>query len=78
MFKKIMWATDGSESADRCLPLVESLAAESSAEVLIVHCEELTLPTKGGGAYSLHANENELLDKIRAQVEQLSGHEAPA
>ena len=78
MFKKIVWATDGSESADQCLPLVESLATESSAEVLIVHCEELTLPTKGGGAYPLHADEDELLAKIRAQAEQLSRPDAPA
>jgi nucleotide-binding universal stress UspA family protein len=78
MFKKIVWATDGSEASDRCVSLVKTLAAESGGEVLVVHCEELTLPGKGGGAFPVHANEDELQAKIQAQVAQLSRHEAPA
>jgi nucleotide-binding universal stress UspA family protein len=78
MFKRIVWATDGSEAADRCLPLVKTLTAESSGEVLVVHCEELTLPRKGAGSFPVHGNEDELQAKIQAQVGQLSRHQAPA
>jgi nucleotide-binding universal stress UspA family protein len=78
MFKRLVWATDGSEAADLCLPLVKTLAAESGGEVLVVYCEELTLPRKGGGSFPVHANEDELQAKIEAQVGQLSRVEAPA
>jgi nucleotide-binding universal stress UspA family protein len=78
MFMKIVWATDGSEAADRCLPLVKALVAESGGEVLVVHCLELTLPGKGGGSFPVHANEDELQAKIQAQVGELSRPEAPA
>ncbi|MGH2930230.1 MAG: universal stress protein [Solirubrobacteraceae bacterium] len=36
------------------------------------HCEELTLPGKGDGAYPVHVNESELEQKIQAQVDELS------
>lgn len=78
MFKKIVWATDGSESADRCLPLVASLASDSGGEVHILHCVELTLPTKAGGSFPVHANEDELLAKIHAQAGRLCRHDASA
>ena len=78
MFKKIVWATDGSEAADRCLPLVQTLTAESGGEVLVVHCEELMHPTKAGGSFPVHANEDALQAKIQAQVGHLARHEAPA
>ena len=78
MFKRNVWATDGSDAADRCLPLVKTLTAESGGEVLVVHCEELTLPRKGGGSFPVHGNEDELQAKIQAQVGQLSRHQAPA
>lgn len=77
MFKNIVWATSGSEAADLCLPLVKTLATESDAEVLVVHCEELTLPGKAGGSFPVHANEDELQAKIRAQAGELSRHDAP-
>jgi nucleotide-binding universal stress UspA family protein len=37
MFKKIVWATDGSESADRALPLAKSLASNEGASLLVLH-----------------------------------------
>lgn len=48
------------------------LAAEGGGEMLVVHCEELTLPGKGGGSFSVHANEDELKARIEAQVAELS------
>ena len=50
MFKKVIWATDGSEAADRALPQARTIAAESSCALVVVYCEEFTLPGKGGGS----------------------------
>ena len=73
MFKKVIWATDGSESADRALPLARTLASESEAPLVVVYCEEFTLPGKGGGSLPVHANEEEVEEKIQRQVAELSG-----
>jgi nucleotide-binding universal stress UspA family protein len=72
VFNKVVWATDGSEPADRALEFARSLAAESSGELLAVHCIELTVPAKGGGTYPAHANEDELEEKIERQISDLS------
>jgi nucleotide-binding universal stress UspA family protein len=72
MFKKIVWATDGSDSADKALAVAKMLATESGGELLAVHCQELTLPGKGGGSYSIAANEDDLKAKIERQVSELS------
>ena len=73
MFKKVIWATDGSESADRALPLAKTIAAESQAPLVVVYAEEFTMPGKGGGSLPVHANEEELQAKIEGQVGELSG-----
>jgi nucleotide-binding universal stress UspA family protein len=72
MFNKVIWATDGSSAADLGLPLARSLARESGAPLLVVYCEEFTLPGKGGGRLPIHANEEELEEKIQRQVSELS------
>jgi len=72
MFKKVIWATDGSDAADHALPLVKTLARESEAPLLVVYCEEFTLPGKGGGSLPIHANEDEVEGKIQRQVSELS------
>ncbi len=71
MFKKIVWATDGSEAADRTLPLVKQLEAATGAELLVVHCEELMMAAKAGRV-AVHADEDELKLKIKRQVSELS------
>jgi nucleotide-binding universal stress UspA family protein len=72
MFQKIVWATDGSESADKALAVAKMLATDSGGEVVAVHCEEMTLPGKGGGSYHVAANEEDLRAKIERQVSELS------
>jgi nucleotide-binding universal stress UspA family protein len=72
MFKKVIWATDGSSSADQALPLARELASESEAPLLVVYCEEFTLPGKGGGSLPVHANEEEVEEKVQRQVSELS------
>jgi nucleotide-binding universal stress UspA family protein len=73
-FKNVVWATDGSEAADQALPIATELAAANGGELLVVHCEEFTLPGKGGGRYPRAANEDELLAKIRGQVGELTNN----
>jgi nucleotide-binding universal stress UspA family protein len=73
MFKKIVWATDGSDSADNALDVAKMLATEGGGELVAVHCQEMTLPGKGGGSYSVAANEEDLQSKIERQVSELSG-----
>ena len=74
MYKKVMWATDGSEAADRALAHAQALAAEGGGSVTVVYCEEFTLPGKGGGSFPVHANESEIQEKIERQVAELSSN----
>jgi nucleotide-binding universal stress UspA family protein len=72
MFNKVLWATDGSEAADKALALARTLAGESGGEMLVVHCTEFTLPGKAGGRFPVNANEDELKEKVQRQVDELS------
>lgn len=72
MYKNVMWATDGSESADRALAHAKALAADGGGPLTVVYCEEFTLPGKGGGSFPVHANEGEIQEKIDRQVAELS------
>ena len=38
MYKKVMWATNGSESADRALSHAKALAAEGGGPLTVVYC----------------------------------------
>lgn len=69
MFKKIVWATDGSEAADSALPLVKSLGAEDGATVVIAHANQLL----GGrfGGYPVLADEDDIRVRILAQARDL-------
>jgi len=72
MFKKIIWATDGSEAADRALAQAKMLAQDAGARLTVLHCEELTIPTKAGSSMPRFANEDELKEKIERQVAELN------
>jgi nucleotide-binding universal stress UspA family protein len=72
MFKKIIWATDGSANADAALPVVRALAETDDARIFAVHCTELFVAGRASG-YPVAADEDELQDKIRSQVEELRG-----
>jgi nucleotide-binding universal stress UspA family protein len=73
MFKKIVWATDGSEAADHALPIAQALATDSGGQLSVVHITEFAFPGKAGGSYPLHADEEELTAKITEQVATLVG-----
>lgn len=69
MFNTIVWATDGSELADRALEQVRELARIHESRIVAVHANEL-LAGRAGGA-PLLADEPALEDKIGKQVEEL-------
>ena len=66
MFETIVWATDGSELADRALQPVIDLARMHHSKVVAVHANEL-LKGRFGGA-PLLSDEPELIAKIEGQV----------
>jgi nucleotide-binding universal stress UspA family protein len=69
VFKAIIWATDGSKSAEQALPYAKALAKTEGARLIVVHVDELSLG-KGGG-YSVYVNESEIQGDIQKQVEEL-------
>jgi nucleotide-binding universal stress UspA family protein len=69
MFRTIVWATDGSESADRALPYAKELAAGRDGRIVVVHSKEMLMGRAGG--HPVLADEGEIETKIQRQVEQL-------
>ena len=76
MFRTIVWATDGSEHADRALPPVMELARTHKSRIVAVHANEL-LTGRFGGAPML-ADEPDLVAKIEGQVAELQELGLPA
>lgn len=69
MFKTIVWATDGSEDAERALPTALDLVHEGGAKLLVVHAD-VRLGGRSGG-YPVLADEDELRRTIKSKVEGL-------
>jgi universal stress protein A len=64
MFKTLVWATDGSETAAQALPYALELAAATHAKLVIAHVREIFVGRAGG--YPVLADE----DDLRRQIEQ--------
>jgi nucleotide-binding universal stress UspA family protein len=70
MFNTIVWATDGSENADRALAVAKPLARESGASLVVVHIVE-RYATKSGLA--VYPDEPQVEAKLKQLVDELSG-----
>jgi nucleotide-binding universal stress UspA family protein len=70
MFKRILWATDGSDAADLALPVVKDLATVHEAGIVVFHSDLRMVGPQSFG-YPVHIDEGELKDKITHQSEQL-------
>jgi nucleotide-binding universal stress UspA family protein len=70
MFKTIVWANDGSEAAEKVLPVVKELAKEGGATVTIVHVPEVVHDS--GAVFVPHRAEErgiqEQLAKLAAEL----------
>lgn len=69
MFKKIIWATDGSEAAARALQTALDLTAESNGELIVVHANE-RLGGRAAGAPVL-ADEEDVQAALTSKVSEL-------
>jgi len=69
MFKKIVWATDGSEGADRALEVAKSIATENKASLIAVHAVEYLV---GKGTALQDVDDDERQAKVRGQVGALT------
>jgi len=69
MFKTIVWATDGSETAGHALPFALELVARDSAKLVVVHVRELVVGRMGG--YPMYADEPETRTRLAEQVASL-------
>ena len=76
MFKTILWATDGSETAAKALRHALGLAEPDNAKLVVAHVREIFVGRAGG--HPVLADEAELRDRIHEQVEDLqhAGREA--
>jgi nucleotide-binding universal stress UspA family protein len=72
MFTQILWATDGSDHADRAFELAKSLASRDGAKLVAFHTVEREGGAGSRGAFTEDANEAEHQGKLRAQVKELS------
>lgn len=83
MFKNVIWATDGSENAERALPTALELVEQSRGKLFVVHANEI-LGGRAGGvpAYAdeddrrleLHTRVNQLIaDGIDAELHLVAG-----
>lgn len=68
MFKTILWATDGSETAACALPYALGLTEADKTKLVVAHVREIFVGR--GGGYPLLADESELREKIGHQVEE--------
>lgn len=69
MFDTIVWATDGSENADRALEVARTLAHDHGASLVVVHVVQ-RYATKTGLA--VYPDEDRVKAKLEQTVEQLS------
>jgi nucleotide-binding universal stress UspA family protein len=71
MFSTIVWATDGSENADRALPYVISLSKDHPATLTVVHVVE-KYATHSAAGLSVYADEDQVEQKLTQMVAKLS------
>jgi nucleotide-binding universal stress UspA family protein len=71
MFSNIVWATDGSEHADRALDYAIRLADAEHAQLNVVHIVETIVGGRVAGQRAF-LNEEQLDAKIKAQAERVS------
>jgi nucleotide-binding universal stress UspA family protein len=69
MFKVIVWASDGSEHADRALDCARQLAEAHSSRLIAVHVKEISVGRAAG--YPVQVDEDEVEKKISGQAHDL-------
>jgi nucleotide-binding universal stress UspA family protein len=70
MFKTILWATDGSDNADRALLYAKELASADGASLVVAHCVETFVGTRVAGL-PVSVDEEEAKAKVERQTREL-------
>jgi nucleotide-binding universal stress UspA family protein len=69
MFNTIVWATDGSENANRALPVAKALLGQDGASLVVVHVVQRFATETG---LAVHADEELVKEGLQRKVEELS------
>ena len=69
MFDTVIWATDGSDAAERALPFAKTLASSPGAKLVVAHVREL-LGGRAGG-YPVRVDEDEFVSELTHKVDRL-------
>jgi nucleotide-binding universal stress UspA family protein len=67
MFTKVIWATDGSEHADRAMAVAVEVAKDDGAEIHVVHVVEKLVSGRASGLDAF-GNEDEIKTKVKGQA----------
>lgn len=70
MFKQIVWATDGSEHADRALEYAKHLAQLDGASLQVVHVVEKIVGGRIAGQ-DVRSDEDQIQAKVKGQADAL-------
>jgi nucleotide-binding universal stress UspA family protein len=71
MFTKVIWATDGSEHADRAMDAAVEVAKGDGGEVHVVHVVEKLVSGRASGLDAF-GNEDEVKAKIKRQATEIA------
>jgi nucleotide-binding universal stress UspA family protein len=71
MFKKVIWATDGSDHADRAMSTAVQVAKNDGAELHVVHIAEKLISGRASGLDAF-ANEDEIKAKVAEQAKTIA------
>ncbi len=71
MFKRIVWATDGSENADRALAVAKLLASEEGATLMLVHVVQRITSGRARGL-TWYADEEQVVARVKKLATELS------
>jgi nucleotide-binding universal stress UspA family protein len=72
MFRKVIWATDGSAHADRAMDTAVQVAQDDGAELHVVHIVEKLLSGRASGM-DAYADEDMIKAKVEQQAEAIAG-----
>jgi nucleotide-binding universal stress UspA family protein len=69
VFDTVVWASDGSENADRALPVAKALTRENGGSLVVVHVVQRYATQTG---LSMYPDEDLVRGRLEQAVEQLS------